>query len=148
MANPLTTSERAGQLIARAGKYVGDLVSGDFNPVLEANKQINKISGFHKAGWALSSPIEMISRWGHQEGGLTDAFANTFMVNAATAEKDILNEAGEVIRKKGSRDWAMSNIRKGKLAGGISGIGIMAATASGLTHDSAGNADIAGLPGI
>ena len=148
MANTLTTSQRAGQLVSRAGKYLGELISGNFEPVLDANKQINKISGFHKAGMGLASPIEFLSRWGHESGGITDAFARTFMKNPGIAEKDILDAAGKVVREKGTRDWGMSNIRKGKLAMGVAGLGIMGGVAGGLTHDTAGNADIAGLPGI
>ena len=148
MANTLTTSGRAGQLVSRAGNYLGKLISGDFEPVLKANQQINKISGFHKAGVGLASPIEFLSRWGHESGGITDAFAKTFLKNSAPAAKDLVNDAGEIIMKEGARDWGMSNIRKGKLAMGVAGLGIMGGVATGLTHDSSGNADIAGLPGI
>lgn len=155
----------AGNILRKFGEYGADIVEGNLTKVgnaaryariLESNNGINEIKGLtsvsttRRVGEALASPFEAVSRWAHGEKGygFTDALADTFLMEKDVAAKDILNEAGEVVRKAGTRDWGMQNIAKEKLAGSVVGIGMTAGVLGGLTHDTAGNIDIAGIPGI
>ena len=110
--------------------------------LLEGNKKI--LSAYPEKFSATSgilSPFEAASHYAHTPGAtVADSLANTFLKDTSQTIKKGAKEA--------TYDWSMNNLNKKKLALGMSGIGITAGIAGGLTHDTAGNIDIAGLPGI
>ena len=130
-------SKTMANWVRGVGEYVGAAIEGS----LHSNEAVNAFRAAHKNTTAVLSPIEILSRYAHTEGeGVVDAFAKT-----------MLNDASKVVRdgaKEATYDWAVSNINKRKVVGGMSGIGLGAGVLGGLTHDTAGNTDIAGLPGI
>lgn len=133
-----------GQQIEGVGAFIGAAVDGTLTGLLHSNEATNAIKALGKKSRAVLSPVEMISRYAHDEGvGLTDAFAQTFMEDTTKALRNGAKEAAEA-----SYDWSLNNLKKGKMAGGLVGIGLATGIAGGLTHDTAGNPDIAGLPGI
>lgn len=124
-----TTFGRLGQKLVQ---HFDDILSGNFTTINNANRALGAIGKKRQAAISLTSPLEMASRYYHDYGNggsLLEAAEQTFL-------KDV--NAG----------WAVNNINKRKVVGGISGIGIGMGIAGGLTHDSAGNIDIAGIPMI
>lgn len=155
----------AGNILRKFGEYGADIVEGNLTKVgnaaryariLESNNGINEIKGLtsvsttRRVGEALASPFEAVSRWAHGEKGygFTDALADTFLMEKDVAAENVKDKAGKIIREAGTREWGPSNWAKEKVAGSIVGIGMTAGIAGGLTHDTAGNIDIAGIPGI
>ena len=136
-------TEGAAKWVKHTGKYIGGL--------LEGNKAITKAYP-QKYGMTANalSPFEAISRYayGGKGYGFTDALADTFLMEKDVAAANVVDNAGKIIREAGTRDWGPSNWAKGKIAGSVVGIGVTAGIAGGLTHDTAGNIDIAGIPGI
>ena len=123
------------ELGAKAARHLDDLVTGNFSTFSKGNQGINGFSALHQAAISLTSPFEAVSRYYHggQGYGIADTLADTFLIDKGT---------------QGARNWALQNIQTKKIAGSIAGSGITMGVIGGLTHDSAGNPDIAGLPGI
>ena len=119
--------------------HLDDLATGtNLDRLLVSNNGINGFAamGFKGQAFAsMTSPLEAISRYhyGGQGYGVTDALAETF-----------LKDAG----KQGARNWALTNLSLKKAGGAVVGTGVGMGVIGGLTHDSAGNPDIAGIPGI
>jgi hypothetical protein len=131
-------SKTMANWVRGVGEYVGAAIEG----TLHSNEAVNAFRAAHKNTAAVLSPVEMLSRYayGAKGEGVVDAFAKT-----------VLNDVSKVARdgaKEETYNWAVSNLNKRKIAGGMSGIGLGAGILGGLTHDTAGNTDIAGLPGI
>lgn len=125
---------------AKVVDHLDDLATGqNLDRLLVGNQGIN---GFSAMGWkgqmfaSLTSPLEAVSRVAYNKNvdyGITDALAETFLKDAGTL---------------GKRNWALGNISLKKAGGAVVGTGMGMGIIGGLTHDSAGNPDIAGLPGI
>ncbi|MBO7449497.1 MAG: hypothetical protein J6U54_03940 [Clostridiales bacterium] len=116
-------------------QHLDDLVTGNFSTFAKGNQGINGFSALHQTAISLTSPFEAISRYYHggQGYGVVDSLADTFLIDKGT---------------QGARNWALKNIQTKKIAGAYAGASLTASVVGGLTHDSAGNPDIAGLPGI
>ena len=94
---------------------------------LHGNDAVNPI------GKAMLTPVAVASdMW--RTKSVIDPLTNAYM---KTAVKD---EAGKVVLQDG--------VNLGNIAGSYLTIGLSAGIAGGLTHDTAGNTDIAGIPMI
>lgn len=108
--------------VEKATPYIQHL--DDIFHGLEGNKAINPIAR------AIMSPAATIG--GFSRGEFTNTLKKVY-------RQDVLDEAG----KKIGRDFNYANIAGSAFTAGI-GAGVL----GGLTHDSAGNPDIAGIPMI
>ena len=106
--------------------------------MLDGNAPINQIKGMGNMAEAFTSPLDFAGRVYRGEG-ITNSFKSAYM-------KDALDEAGNIVKDEAgnvvkSMDWG--NVAGTAIAGSL-GLGVV----GGLTHDTAGNVDIAGIPGI
>ena len=144
---------------AKGVRWVGDFVArtldGDFVYQRMSNLKdptINKLNGLQKFTIAATSPLELISRYSNSEDGFIKSLQKTYLKGPKNVAKNeagqFLNKAGEVVaeEKDAFKYYGMNNLDYGKIAGTASGLGIGGGIAYGLTHDSHGNTDIAGLP--
>jgi hypothetical protein len=151
----------------KAAKYMDNFLNG----ACDANSAINAIKGLGDVGKGLFSPIEAGARYfrGGEGVTLSESLGKTFLKDTSTvfrnAEGELVKDAaGKLVHNEAEArkllglaadaeisqgmNWSLENAQKSKALLGMSGIGVGMGVIGGLTHDSAGNTDIAGIPGI
>ena len=135
---------------ANAAKYgLKEAVDLDFawvgkHNILKGNEPINQIG---KIGQALMSPMATVG--GIVNGrGIKKTLQDVYL-------DDVFDETGKQVFKqvknpttKNIENVAEKSLNIGNIAGSVAGASIGLSVVGGLTHDTSGNVDIAGIPGI